>query len=132
MSTSCRQARDELLRPHGERRISARRLEVHLGECSACARFAARAEQATRLLEERSSTPIADDGFAHRVMGALPATGEDVFAWAALRALPAALALALLLGAWSWSATGSPTAVIEESPTDDLVAWVLESETAEP
>ena len=129
---SCRRVRDDLLRSDGETRLRPRVIEEHLSGCAACAGFAARAREVARTLRERGSAPIADGDFAARVVGALPVKSEDVFGWAARRALPAALALALVLGGWCWSATGTPATLFEESPTDDLISWVLQSEELDP
>ena len=123
---NCAQVRSALLRPGCEDRVPSRALEEHLEGCCGCADFSKRARLAVEVLGERESAVIADSGFAARVVQALPEGTENLFGWAALRVLPATLALSLVLGAWCWSATGAPATLVEESPTDDLIGWVLE------
>ena len=123
---NCAQVRGSLLDQRNKSRISARLVDQHLEACPACADFSQRARQAVEALGERRSALVADAGFAARVVQSLPEPSEDFLGWAALRALPAALALSLVLGAWCWSATGAPATLLEEAPTDDLIGWVLE------
>ena len=64
--------------------------------------------------------------FAARVVADLPRP-SPVLGWAALRLLPAATALLLVLSAWVWFGTGTPSEMVASAPTDDLVSWVLEN-----
>lgn len=125
---NCAQFRSAALEPASAGRVSSRALEKHLEDCPECARFLARARLAAETLGERRSAVIADAGFAARVVEALPQKADDLFGWAALRVLPATLALSLVLGVWCWRTTGAPSTLLEESPTDDLIGWVLEEE----
>lgn len=129
---NCAQVRNALLGPENESRVSPRVVDQHLERCPACADFSERTRLVFEALGERRSAVIADAGFAARVVQSLPENAEDFLGWAALRALPATLALSLVLGAWCWSATGAPATLLEESPTDDLIGWVLEDGGEEP
>lgn len=104
--------------------VSGSGLEGHLAECEECSRFAARLEEATRVLGERPPVVIPDVGFAARVVARLPER-DPILGWAALRVLPAAAALLLVLGIWAWLGTSTPSELTTASPTDDLIAWVL-------
>jgi anti-sigma factor RsiW len=121
MNQACRGVRERLL--DGESREAS---SAHLDSCEACARFAARMEAARELLDKRSHHQP-DAFFAQRVVAALP-EGQDVLGWAALRVLPATLAAALVLSVWCWLATPVPSQLVEQSPTDDLLAWVIEED----
>ena len=109
-----------------ERHQNRTLLRQHLSECEACARFAGRLEVAEQALSGHhvNVTPSAD--FAARVVSKLPKPAP-VMAWAALRLLPAAAALLLVLSAWVWLATATPAELTASAPTDDLVSWVLEN-----
>ena len=96
----------------------------HLQECSACADFAARAEQVLDGLKTSAANTQPDAAFAARVVARLPQRSSAV-AWAAWRALPATAALALVLSAWAWWSTSSPADLITASATDDVVSWTL-------
>lgn len=125
-SLRCAQVRNALLRPGSEVLETPALLDRHLERCPACADFAERARLAVESLGARRSAVIADSSFAARVHRALPEAREDFLGWALLRVLPASVALSLVLGIWSWNATGTPSTVLEEAPTDDLISWVLE------
>jgi hypothetical protein len=99
-------------------------LESHLAECEECSRFAARLEEATRVLGERPPLVTPDAGFAARVVARLPER-DPLLGLAAIRMLPAAAALLLVLGIWALLGTSTPSELTTASPTDDLVAWVL-------
>ncbi|MGB6640495.1 MAG: hypothetical protein WBG67_06965, partial [Thermoanaerobaculia bacterium] len=68
-----------------------------------------------------------DAGFSARVVAALPNSSPDVLGWAAIRLLPATLALALVLTVWALAATPSPTSLLEQSVDEDLWTWILSS-----
>lgn len=125
----CRKTRDLLTAQRGESLDSA--VQGHLESCEGCSRFAARLELAGDLLGERGLEVEPDAGFAARVLAALPEPPQ-VLGWAALRVLPATLALALVLGGWTFLQTQSPATLVEESPSDDLLTWVMESEEVTP
>jgi anti-sigma factor RsiW len=88
----CTEIRERLVRRSGDPEIAA-----HLGSCPACTRYAARLAAARDLLA-REAGVLPDAGFARRVVARLP-TSAQVLGWAALRALPAAIVLALAIGA---------------------------------
>lgn len=125
-TADCSRTRNELLR--GVDRVSGSAAR-HLESCDGCAAFAERFEAARASLSEHRSGAQPDAGFAARVTAALPATeaGGDLVSRAALRLLPAAVALTLVLGAWCWLATSSPASIAESVPTDDVLVWVLEN-----
>ncbi len=100
----------------------------HLAECDACAEFAARLGLAVEALRSHRTPVTPPPGFATRVAAALPAADQDLVGRAALRLLPATLALALALGAWCWTQTSSPDALLEAASTGDLLVWVLDDE----
>jgi predicted anti-sigma-YlaC factor YlaD len=101
-------------------------IDEHLEECAACTRFAERLSIARQALEEHRAHVMPDDAFAARVVAELPQP-SPVLGWAAVRLLPAAAALLLVLSAWAWFGTGTPSEMVATAPTDDLVSWVLET-----
>jgi anti-sigma factor RsiW len=96
----CAELRDLLTRRTGE--ASAQRaggeVAAHLASCPACARYAARLARARAVLA-REGEVFPDPGFARRVVARLPGSAQ-VLGWAALRALPAAIVLALAISAF--------------------------------
>ena len=98
----------------------------HLQGCSKCDRFAARLAIAQQALEEHHAGVRPDAAFAARVVANLPQP-SPLLVWAALRLLPAATALLLVLSASVWFGTGTPSEMVASAPTDDLVSWVLEN-----
>lgn len=127
MSLDCRQVRDRLMTAGP----SAPELARHLDTCPACARFASRFDETRALLRRHHAGAEPDAAFAARVVEALPDPSE-LLGWAALRLLPATLALALVLGVWCVIATPGPGSLVEESPTDDVLAWVVASDEEVP
>lgn len=126
---SCRSTRDLMMkRSRDSMGVEVRR---HLEDCEGCTRFAERLGLADELLSERQLELDPDAGFAARVVAALPEPPQ-VLGWAALRVLPATLALALVLVGWTFLQTQTPSVLVEESPSDDLLTWVVESEEVTP
>lgn len=126
----CRKTRDLLAASRSATERSDRassELRRHLESCAACASFAARLELAGELLGRRGLELEPDAGFVARVQAALP-DPPQILGWAALRVLPVTLALALVLGGWTYLQTQAPSALVEESPSDDLLTWVMETE----
>lgn len=127
-NVDCAAARRELLR--GVDRVSGR-VSRHLGDCAGCAAFTERFAAARTGFRRHHAGAVPDAGFAARVTAALPGEkdsgGADAVTWMALRLLPAAVALALVLGAWSWMATSRPSDLAASATTDDVLAWVLEN-----
>ncbi len=109
----CRRIRRQLCATPPAAARRAAELRGHLESCPACAAFerrlaAARRELGRPLLPGRALEP--DAGFPARLMARL-GRPADVLGWAAFRALPAALGLALAL-AWlgfSASSVGGPS-----------------------
>ena len=118
---NCSQARDRLVGG-----TPTESLERHLGTCPSCRAFAERAEIALAKLREREAEVVPEAGFAARVTAALPGDPE-VLAWAALRLLPATVALALVLTGWCLTGVPGPSELVEESPADAPLAWLLET-----
>jgi hypothetical protein len=124
MNVTCRDVRD---------RLAARAVEpegpvaLHLSDCGACARFAERLRVARGLFREHHAGIEPDGQFAGRVVARLDGEPVSPLGWAAVRVLPATLALLVVLAWLSWSvvpnSTASQTVV---SPTEDLLTWVLE------
>ncbi len=102
-------------------------VDAHLEECAACRDFLARFALARESLRAHRSEHLPGPLFARRVSAAVPG-GSDLLGWAAVRLLPAALALTLALTAWAWLATPAPGELAEQAPTDDLLAWALEED----
>ena len=94
---------------------------AHLGECSGCAGYADRLDAARAVLRA-SADVLPDPHFATRVLARLPRGRADLLGWAALRVLPAATALVLVLFGWCWIDTPDPLTLFTTSPTD-LVTW---------
>jgi anti-sigma factor RsiW len=92
---TCHRLRDRLLAGEVGEEIAR-----HLAACPECARFAARWEAARGELRNRAhpAAPEPPPAFARRVVARLPGSAE-VLGGLALRALPAAVVLALAL-AW--------------------------------
>ena len=103
---------------------------AHLEKCPVCTRFAERIAMAHELLSSHHAGVEPDPAFASRVVANLPQP-SPILGWAALRLLPAATALLLVLSAWVWFGTSTPSELVASAPTDDLVGWVLESSVLE-
>lgn len=113
-----------------ERVEESRALTEHLNGCRACGRYAERLEIAREALGEHHAGVTPDPAFAVRVLAGLPPLSPPL-GWAAVRLLPAAAALLLVLSGWAWLATATPSDLVTASPTDDLVSWVLENGVVE-
>jgi hypothetical protein len=102
----------------------------HLRSCPDCAAFARRLDLARQALSLPPAGPAIepDPHFPARVLARV-ARPADLFGWAAFRALPAALGLALALAGLGWlglppvtTAAASPLA--DEPPSSDqLLTW---------
>ena len=104
-------------------------LQSHVAACDACERFAARLEVAHRILRDHDHDHAPDAMFSARVLQRLPSRERSVpeaLGWAASRLLPATLALLLALGSWSLLSSPSPTDLVAENTSQDLLAWVIE------
>lgn len=123
MSIRCGEVRTLLIastdRPRGE-------AAAHLESCSACAGFAERRDAAREMFREHRGDFEPDRHFADRVAARLPSPSEAALGWAVARVLPATLALLLVL-LWLFLQTPSVTeAALEQSPTEDVLTWLLE------
>ena len=119
----CAEVKNRLVADRASAEVAA-----HLEGCGSCREFSARLEATRRSLAGRLTEVEPGPGFAARVIAEL-APAPDPLGWAALRVLPATLALALVLCGWALLSP-SPTELLAESPTDDLISWVLEDGTA--
>jgi hypothetical protein len=130
----CRRLREQLCEPAppaGDDALAAERAARHLASCPDCAAFARRLELARQALAGPRPAPAIepDPYFPARVLARI-ARPSELIGWAAFRALPAALGLALAL-AWlglSMPASPPPTPpaspLLDEPPSSEqLLAW---------
>lgn len=125
----CRRLRAQLCDPAAA--PAAEPVSRHLASCPDCAAFARRLELVRQALAGPRSAPAIepDPYFPARVLARI-ARPADLIGWAAFRALPAALGLALAL-AWLGLSTPSPqpptappSPLLDESPSSEqLLAW---------
>jgi predicted anti-sigma-YlaC factor YlaD len=101
-------------------------IAAHLETCPACTRFAERLRLARELLREHHGHIEPDAHFAGRIAARLSDEPTARLGWAAVRVLPATIALLLVLAWVTWQATPGPASLFDESPTDDLLTWVLD------
>lgn len=102
-------------------------LADHLEGCEPCGAYAARLAHTVRALADHHAGIEPDAAFAARVVAALPER-NGLLARVALKLLPAALALVLVLGGWIVIEQRRHTVTQETIPTDDLLTWVLQTE----
>ena len=137
----CRRLREQLCgpaAPAGDHRtpaapsaLSGDEASRHLASCPDCAAFARRLELARQALAGRQSPAIEPDPyFPARVLARI-ARPSELIGWAAFRALPAALGLALALAWLGLSAPSPPpptpppaSPLLDEPPSSEqLLAW---------
>ncbi len=105
--------------------------EAHLATCEACSEFAVRFERARQAFADHRASHEPDPFFASRVSAQIDGDTE-LLGWAALKLLPATLALLLTLSAWAWWSTPGPTALAGVvAPTDDPISWAIEEADTE-
>ena len=121
---TCSEARARLLRLTAPSRPQGP-LADHLDSCASCEAFAARLAMAVGSLAGHLAGVEPDAAFAARVVAALPERSPLVARFA-LKLLPAALALALVLGGWVVLERRGDPETEETVPTDDLLGWVLQ------
>ncbi len=133
-SRTCRRVRERLCVGGGETGQGMAAARRHLESCAACAEFAQRLDLARQALGLPLSPPWAaqpDPGFSARVVALIERPAE-LLGWAAFRAMPAALGLALALAWLGFTSqqpavptpSSTPTLLEEPSPsTDQLIAW---------
>ena len=107
-------------------------VEAHIEGCAPCARFARRAQAARRWFRDHHENVRPDAEFADRVMGRLERPAADLLGWAAVKLLPATLALVLLLALWSFTKPAPGELVATHPADDDLLSWVVEQDDREP
>jgi anti-sigma factor RsiW len=98
-------------------------VERHLAGCPRCRAYLERLALARQVLAQPLSSALPDAGFAGRVAARLPRPVE-LMGWAAVRLLPAALALLLGLaayGAWHPPAVGDLWLL--DPSAEQLLAW---------
>jgi hypothetical protein len=125
---TCRRVREQLCTP--ELAAAGAGVAGHLESCLDCAAFARRLELARQALGRPLAAPAIepDVHFPARVLARV-ARPADLIGWAAFRALPAALGLALALAGLGWLglppvATAPPSAQLDEPPSaDQLLTW---------
>ena len=128
---SCKKIEERLL--DDDQAFLDRAVREHLKDCPACSTYAARLDLARQLLGEHHAGVEPDAGFAARVVAALPGT-PGLVSRAAMKLLPAALALVLVLAGWCLIDTHGPADLLEQArtsgeqaPTDEPLSWALES-----
>ena len=123
---NCGELRDRLTQNANERHDPAR--ERHLEQCSACRTYAERLATARQLLRAHHGNVEPDAGFSSRVIARLPKSPTEALGWAAVRFLPATVALALVLVWFTFQATPQPTEAASATlaPTEDLLSWVID------
>jgi predicted anti-sigma-YlaC factor YlaD len=108
------------------------RVTGHLEDCAACRGYVARLREARQALRDHHGNVEPDAGFRQRVLTAIPAGPTELMGWAALRLLPAGVALTLVLAWFALQPTPTTTTAEVAAPTDDLLSWVLDAEGGEP
>jgi hypothetical protein len=130
---NCRDLRDGLTRGADARRNPAQ--QRHIEECGACRIYAARLRTARQLLRGHHGNIEPDADFSRRVIARLPRRSPtEVLGWAAVRFLPATVALTLVL-IWFTLQTGAQPTTTETAtlaPTEDLLSWIIDSSGAQP
>ena len=89
-------------------------------------RLAKRRAAARELFRDHHGNVEPDALFADRVVARLPSQSEAALGWAVARILPATLALLLVLAWLSWQTTPVADPALEVSPSEDVLAWVLD------
>jgi hypothetical protein len=125
MSASCREIRDRLTSAESGDR--PRDVDAHLESCAGCARFASRLDSVRHALAGHHANVEPDAGFAGRVAAHLRSDPADALGWAAVRLLPATLVLLAALAWIAFQTTATPSDLLSESPTDDLLTWVVQN-----
>ncbi|MCP3982500.1 MAG: hypothetical protein GY716_24630 [bacterium] len=103
----------------------------HLEGCAACARFAERLGGAQSWLREHHARVEPDASFAGRVVTRLPDASTDALGWAAMRLLPATLALLValaFLALQSVPSSTTTTVATTEDAADELLTWILDDD----
>ncbi len=91
-----------------------------------------RLEQARLYFRRHHANVQPDPAFADRVTARLRREPVELLGWAALRLLPATLALLLILAWISFQADGSNGVQVADAGSGDLIGWVLEETEGSP
>lgn len=129
LAAECRRCRRDVARAWDRGETTLPRGE-HAQSCRDCADYLARLDAARAALREHHAGVQPGAAFAPKVMAAVRArraAPAEVMGALALRFLPAALALVLALGLWASQGLGSTEEAVVTAPSDDLLAWVLET-----
>jgi len=90
-----------------------------------------RLEQARGWFRRHHAGVEPDAAFAGRVVARLEPRTSDLLGWAAVRLLPATLALVLVLAWFSFRLTPSTQAAsVDTASSDDILTWLLEDSEA--
>jgi hypothetical protein len=91
-----------------------------------------RLEAARAYFRDHHANVAPDRRFADRVAASLRPAPAEALGWAAIRLLPAALALTMVL-IWLALQPGANAQPVSQSPaTEDPIAWVLEQDSTQP
>jgi hypothetical protein len=105
----------------------------HVHGCAGCRRYHDRVLAAGRWFREHRAEVLPDAAFAARVSARLgPSGSADALGWAAVRLLPAVLALVVVLGWFAFQTSPDLTATSSEAADDDLLTWLIEQDGTEP
>ncbi len=126
---NCPEARDRLTR-EAEARAQGP-LADHLADCAACRALARRYEEARGGLRDHLLEVEPGADFAARVVARLPGPPR-LLGWAAARLLPVTVAMALVLTGWCLVSAPAPGELLADSPTEDPLGWVIDSEEVAP
>ena len=119
----CQRARDLLIESPDAADGDA--VGEHLRACPECARFAARRTLAREHFSAHHADLEPHPAFAVRVVAALPKRRVDLLGWAALRVLPAACALVLVLAAWAIALLPDPALHFPDSVLTEASGGML-------
>ena len=89
-------------------------------------------KRARQYFRDHRSEATPDAAFATRVVANLPPQHDDLLGWAAVRVLPATLLLAVVLAIWAVRVAPLPDSLLQASPEEDLLSWVVENDEAGP
>jgi hypothetical protein len=128
---NCRDVRDRLVREASAAKSDAE-LARHVEDCPACGAFATRLHAARQTLQDHHARLEPDAAFATRVVARLPQDSAQLLGWAALRILPATVAIVLVLAWIAFRALPEVPVETAQAPTDDLLTWVVEQKGDAP
>ncbi len=126
----CCELRVRWARQSDDRAPAEPEVTAHLATCASCRRVSEALRLAREGLRAHHARVEPDSGFSARVLEGIRAESQNAanLAWAALRALPVALALVVALAAWGAGrppVIGPETVLWQASSDDLLTAFVL-------